>query len=770
MKNIKFSAANKFSVVNIHLIVLFLFIVFYSIDSHASETAPPVISDITMANPERNDTTENAVISEDGLRIADASSFYPVSFIKKLEALDQKDSAWSGELKAQLDRLISAFENYSYVEADTALAKIANIKIPATSETKPILAELQVRQNLWKQLLDIQKSESASDSPNPVMLKDAADMYAQTQQVIRSFRDVPNSAEFLKFCKFDTFSRQLDSILKTHDSLLKQDEFFSSGVTISKVSLDSSMLNTRLSPEETRSLLSSINGIFLRCGEVSRMPEWTPFFSMLSFSEWTDTFKQWYGNLVDPLDYLTAYEQYLDVGNAGNEKNLSLLTRQMLHSQSESYRAMGTTVQNQFSQPHLKLCISEHVINRMLPPRDPEFDVVRDSIAGQQVYGRRRTETQVKMDLIPSPDRLLISLNINGVVRTSTTANSFPATVHNQSYANYIGRKQLELTAQGIKILPAEVVVPNAWVKLNNIHTDFDSVPLLGDIVRGIATSQYEEKRKTVELETRRKVLMQAKQQIDKEADERFAVLNDRMTGLFLNVLTSQGASLEQRDCRTTEEWLYGSWSLSTPAALGSHTGEPLTPETAVADLKIHQSGINAALERLELGGKRMTVRELKQYLLGIIGRSDLFAGEENDDAVMELAEHNPVSVRFLRNQVEVSLSVNYLGVEKREWYDFGIFVYYKPQTSAAGGLCLVRDGVVQLKGDLSFRTQIPLRAIFSKIFAPQGEIPLCPKLFREDERFLGITTGQLRIADGWFAVALVSQPVIAKNKGDRRH
>ena len=71
---------------------------------------------------------------------------------------------------------------------------------------------------------------------------------------------------------------------------------------------------------------------------------------------------------------------------------------------------------------------------------------------------------------------------------------------------------------------------------------------------------------------------------------------------------------------------------------------------------------------------------------------------------------------------------------------------------------CLQRDGVVGIVGPMNIRAQIPLRGLFSKIFAPEQKIVLRPKLFDSDERFAGLSTGLCRVTDGWFAVSVTEE------------
>jgi hypothetical protein len=300
-------------------------------------------------------------------------------------------------------------------------------------------------------------------------------------------------------------------------------------------------------------------------------------------------------------------------------------------------------------------------------------------------------------------------------------------------------------------------------VKLNQVETDLDIVPIVSELIHGIVRDQYELQQPQIQAETQVKVTNQARQRIDSETDARFRALNEQMDRFFFSVLRQRQASLEQYEAKTTDEWLLTSWYLATSGSLGSDTKEPATPQGSIADLKVHELGISAALERFELAGKQMTLRELKRYLVTMIGQPHLEIPEEdNDHVVIAFADMNPVGVRFLQNRVELSLNLKRLQVEDRAWENFRVIAGYVPDVTPEGTPCLVHRGTVQLDGRLPFMQQVALRTIFSKIFLSVDTIPLRPRLFDNDERFAGLATGHVRIGNGWFAVALLAQEIPA--------
>ncbi|MCL2347105.1 MAG: hypothetical protein FWC50_02470 [Planctomycetaceae bacterium] len=652
-----------------------------------------------------------------------------------------------------------------------------------TFTVQDVVENIKRRIPLWEKTVEILKDSEQTATLGCFPQKNWTDVITlqQKSDLLRNnFIKSSNGMVWLQYFKFPPLYSQLGRLTafqngvsakpeESYANLVSQETDSSQNPSNDETSVGETVTGETagdagqsLSEEEIRTVSLIANQILAAQAYTTLTAEQSQVLAKPEVREWLSELKTWQSNPVHPFDILAAYEYFSTHRGMSEGVQLSTCARQMGDSKSLACRQLGLLVQNQFSHAHLKIYISKYLINMMLPIRDPEFDVVRDVIAGQQVTGRRRTDTQVQISLVPDPNRLLMTLQINGRIVADTTSATFPATVHNQSRNTYSAVKPLELTSKGILIGQAGVSA-SSDVKLRNLETEFDVVPIFGDLVREIAKNQYQNQKSQIQSEAKAKVLAQAKQRIDSEADARFAQFNDRMDRLFLSVIKKRGASLEQYESKTTEDWLMTSWYLSTQSSLGSDSPEPLTPQGAIADLKVHECGLNAALERLELAGKQMTVGELKHYLTDVIGRPDLGTQEEeNDGVVIGFADENPLGIRFDTNRVELSLHLKHLQVENQSWDDFLVTVTYVPGNDANGSPCLMRDGTVQLAGQLGLREQIPLRAIFSKIFPNNQPVPLKPRIFSEDERFAGLNTGYVRIGNGWFAIALVPQATVA--------
>ena len=724
------------------------------------------------------------IIGDDSLPFVDLDEVvcyetFPFSEYEKLEKLKEQDVCkdWVNSVGILLKRLIFQLEN-SPGNGWEELAALDRLLVsPPDSDAislyedgerfsaRSVAGVLKSRVAIWQHVLSLLEHEQLTGPYCTIpqkRIEDAERLHEKSDVIRRSLLASKNGQPWVQFLQLTPLYGQLERTLVARSQGIAEPVEKYARYYNTATSHDAEIIPSLLSESENRRISLLANNVFLMKERTTLTPEQTQMLETPLIRDWIDELETWRSDPLHPLDLLAAYECYRQYRGTNDGYRLAVATQQMLGSQNRELQKFGLAIQSEFSHAHFKLYVSNYLINMMLPKLKPEFDSVRETVGGQQVTGTRRADTHLYVSLIPDPNRLLMTINYTGRVVTQTTATTFPATFHNQSQGIYSATKQLEWTSRGFVTSPANVSA-NSRVRVNQIETDFDIVPIVSDLIRGIARDQYEQQHPQIQAETQTKVTNQAKQRIDGETDARFRVLNERMDRFFFSILRQRQASLEQYEAKTTDEWLLTSWYLATPGSLGSDTKEPATPQGSIADLKVHELGISAALERLELTGKQMTLRELKRYLVGMIGQPDLEIPEEdNDHVVIAFADINPVGIRFLQNRVELSLNLKCLHVEDRKWENFCVIAAYVPDVTQEGTPCLVHRGPVQLDGRLSFMQQVALRTIFSKIFLHVNTIPLRPRLFDNDERFTGLATDHVRIDNGWFAIALLPQGVPA--------
>jgi len=471
---------------------------------------------------------------------------------------------------------------------------------------------------------------------------------------------------------------------------------------------------------------------------------------------------------VDAAAWLTSQENLERTGSRDAAEHLAVERLKLSVSNLPAQVELARRIEELYCDSNVRIAVTGYLLNRLLPDREPEYQWVRDTVLGHPVRGRSTTIAEVGVALVPDAQRMRAALTVDGIVSASTSSTAGPATFFNGSETEYSAVKELELTAAGIRFRPAEVTVDNRmW--LRQVRTEFDGVPLLSSLAQSVARSQHEANRPAIRREMNRKVQSQAERQIDEEIDARLGELNDRLQKRLLNPLAAMSLRPEVIEAQTTEARLAMKLRLAGPSHLASNTPRPWAPSDSVLSFQVHQSALNNVLCGLRLDGATLTIKELRDRIATSFNRPELLEETtENDDVSIAFAENDAARIDFEDGRVAVSLAISRLRADNRQWRDFRVCAYYRPEMSGQSAT-LVRDGVVELIGPMRMASQIALRGIFSKTFAKGRELPIVPQEITADPRLRGLQVTQVHADDGWFALAIGPEriePAVANSAG----
>jgi len=523
------------------------------------------------------------------------------------------------------------------------------------------------------------------------------------------------------------------------------------GHTVRLVSFSSSEI-----PVETlRTLSDRANTTIQRLDTPTFTNEQRSFLNHPVVNMWREELLSWSSDTIAPIHILPLIEQYEETGGMSDMRALARFVDQLSVSRTPEYRQLGENIRLQYGMANVRVFISNSLLNNHVPPTTSETARFRDTILSQPVIGRRQTETEITVSFIPHPTRVLVSVDVDIALETMSRTDAFATQLFNTGRTNVAARKQIELTERGFLTEPSQAQILDHRMRLVGMDTDFDGVPIISRLFRGIVRNQYDDRFREASTETQRTILRQVRGQLNRETEERLRPINERIRMLSQYVEDEFDLRVEQRASRTEENWLLTTWGICSPGTLLASTPPPATLPGAFADLKIHESLPNLLLSKLELEGKRGAVRDFKGMLAEKFQQPDLAASGENDNVELMFASYNPVVVRFVDGRVELTISIAALRLLGRTHRDFQVIVRYSPDYDSEGRLVLRRDGYISL---INVREQVIIRAAFAKIFPVNRPFSLVPNMLESDPQFDYLTTGQSRIANGWFAVALVER------------
>ncbi len=466
---------------------------------------------------------------------------------------------------------------------------------------------------------------------------------------------------------------------------------------------------------------------------------------------------------VDISQFLENLERYEQTRTTGDARLLARDYQRLALADSETEQALAASLATHYRNANVRFAVSESLLNRLMPTRDPEFAPVNDIVLGIPAQGQRTTSTEMQVSLIPDPRRARLALDVHGHIYSQTTSTSGPATFLTNSLGWYIARKPLELGLDGIEASPAEVRVSND-LRLRGVRTDFDGLPLVGSLVSSVARSQHAQNRPAANAEIRTRIYQEAKSRIDREADERLAEVSERLRTKLLEPMRRLRLDPVMVDAQTTEDRLNMRVRLAGEEQLGSHTPRPRAPADSLASFQVHESAINNVLDRLDLDGRTFTLAELSRHVADRLNNEGwLDITPEHEAVTITFAASNAVSVRCEEGRVGIAILVDRLRQDRHVWRNFQVQAFYRPETQSISAE-LVRDGVIQLSGDrLPLGAQIALRGIFVRIFLPRRPWDLLPRPIAENPNLADLEITQFTIDDGWVGLALGPRRAVSR-------
>ncbi len=702
---------------------------------------------------------------------------------------------------AETERLLQAFSDKiaeadalqdALIEADAQTAKNGSAQKVKLEERYNLAQRLELLESfkkalerhayLWKASVDhfAAKASGQLAPPQEFSTEQLHRLMRETSAVRGFFGDSQNGMSWRASFDVDRLADDLERVLELQATQMDDDAF---GPIDSTLQDAPERTNDELTQAETltndelaelgrplsrrelvvkergrrmRFLRDRLNSVAYKLEKTPMTPQQRQVFQRPTLASWAELAETYACDQANGKALLYEFECYETTAGGDAGRSLQQLALRMATSKSEECRKFGRAIDAIYDNPNVKAYVSEALINRLIPIRDPEFGVVQDRILNNPVAGSRRVDTFVSIELVPNQTRLLMNLVVNGRISTTTSSEVFSAKLHNQSYANYIGKKALEWQDGGLAYSPASVGA-NSSNQLAGVETNIDFVPLVGGVAREVVRAQYEARQDAIRSQMQAKVIAEARTRIDAEADERFDALNARMQANFFARLKNLGLSLKTQRSKTTDDWLLASLRLGSDYSLGCQTTEPATLDGAFADVKIHESSVNAYLAQLGLGGRESTPRETLDYLADKLERPGLRDVEiEDSDLRFTFAKTDPVVARFFEDQIQFRLKFAKMSLGAQDWDDLEVVVAFRPSVTPDGRPTITRDGVVEIYGPTNIRSLMPLRAIFSKVFPAQKSFDLALKIFETDERFAGLQLGLCRVSRGWFAVSVI--------------
>ncbi len=309
---------------------------------------------------------------------------------------------------------------------------------------------------------------------------------------------------------------------------------------------------------------------------------------------------------------------------------------------------------------NLRVIASETFLSKVAAESHSETGPVRDFILGANVSGSQTTNTTIGIDVMPSNGNIAFALTLTGVSQTSTAGVTEQATVFTSGYHQFWAKKPVAFDGDKFMTGPAtiEVATNNTTT---GARTGASGVPILGGIIDNYAVGKAREKRGESEAIAAQRLRDKVLPRLNEEADGKFADYSKKLDSQFIAKLKENNLFPSARSFRSTDTDVFASTRLmQTGEVSGDATRLPALSSTG-ASVHMHETLLNNAIDRMNLGGRKFTEQELAKEILNglsvLFGREFKIGEKKADDAKPDstkfvLPAKDAFRIRFENGQV----------------------------------------------------------------------------------------------------------------------
>ena len=460
----------------------------------------------------------------------------------------------------------------------------------------------------------------------------------------------------------------------------------------------------------------------------------------------------------DPIDYrqLLSQVESLEEDSISRVASAVAGSVQVLRlSREPRQQALAGVLNDHYRNANLRLSIAQPLIQRLLPQEQVDSRPVRQKILGADTSGDSSVRTQLQIQLIPDATAWNVGIGVAGDLFSLTRSSKGPAVFHNMSTAQINSQRFVRIDPQGYQVSATPTQVASQDY-LRKMSTDFDGLPIIGDLARFLVREQFDQKRGLAKRITQRLIAREADQELDRQLDENLVQAERELASRLVGPLERLNLNPLVVAMNTTEDRLSIRYRVANEAQMAANSPRPRAPSDSLLSMQVHQSAINNTIAQIGLSGREWTLPELYARL------GDAFQGSrwtlpedmlsDVADIKIRFADSRPATVELVDGKLRLTLRIAHFSQGDR--FHIERFIVSSNYIPVASGMTaeLIRDGVVEI---VSNHDRLKLRVIFAKIFVSNPQIPLISESWAKDPRSEGLAVSQVDIRDGWLAVAI---------------
>jgi len=368
---------------------------------------------------------------------------------------------------------------------------------------------------------------------------------------------------------------------------------------------------------------------------------------------------------------------------------------QILERLVEAGQAPGVVaaVREATSRPNIVLEVHESLLAQAVNRPVDQVMPVDEVVLGTRVRGTGRTQGNVRLDFVPSPDRAAFDLVFDATNVANTRGSQGPVTVNSRGVTNLGARRRFFLDEYTATATPVQAsAATDTTVTGIGINSRFGK-----RMIRKIASRKIAETKQQAEAIAEGRARERLGRQFGEQTEPALAQFRDQFQGKVRRPLEAQGLYPEMLHMNTTDTTLAITARKAATGQLAAASQPPATVSSNLISARVHESAINNILEE-KLGGRVITQADVDRMARESNAKmpESLGSDPEQKPWAVTFAKYRPVTVAVDDGRVKVMVRGDKFVAGDRSFPGMDIWATYAIARSSQG-MHLVREGDVQI-------------------------------------------------------------------------
>ena len=410
--------------------------------------------------------------------------------------------------------------------------------------------------------------------------------------------------------------------------------------------------------------------------------------------------------LLDDLSkYLDRYE-----ANPTSRARFEIERRLDLLSSLGRVPQLTAAIRNQFNHPNVCLELSEQFLSRVATKPINDVGPVNDCILGTTIRGMGNTTGMVTLETVPSDDRALLMLRLEGTTLSETKGYKKPVVIRSSGTTHFTATKQIALEDADFWNYPTQV---HATTSTHTRSVQKQGGGFGSRFIETIGTKKVAEKKPQANAIAADHAEVRIADGLEEELLPKLQNARFQYQNKFKKALQQHGAEPTWVAFSTTDHSLNVNILQTGRGQLGAETRSPDFSVVSDLSLQLHETGASnlasamlagATLSQQTRDGHPALNVELPSWLRDAIdeareeqeAKQPTDAGRHFKPWSIRFRRLRPVTIEFAENRVNIRLHAAQISAGDDSYNGWDILVSYTLQPQE-GGLQLARTGEIEV-------------------------------------------------------------------------